>query len=128
MKLVMPCSMEKVIFHFIIRNNLAPIASIGARFVWILILLGFVVSYFFLELGIMLYVAIVLFQVVTLPVEFNASRRALYQLENFGIVYSDEIGSLKGSFKSSCFNLCCSYTGVFSPIVKTLSLTGRRRN
>lgn len=77
-------------FPLLIRNNIAPIASIGARFVWVLILLGFLISPFLLEVGIILYLAVVLFQVVTLPVEFNASRRALYQLEN-GIILRDEI-------------------------------------
>ena len=77
-------------FPLLIRNNIAPIASIGARFVWVLILLGLIISPFLLEVGIMLYLAVVLFQVVTLPVEFNASRRALYQLEN-GIIFRDEI-------------------------------------
>lgn len=112
----------------IIRNNLAPIASIGARFVWILILLGFVVSYFFLELGIMLYVAIVLFQVVTLPVEFNASRRALYQLENFGIVYSDEIGSSREVLKAAALTYVAATLVSLAQLLRLLSLTDRRRN
>ena len=72
-------------YPLLIRNNIAPIASIGARFVWVFILLGLIISPFLLEVGIMLYLAVVLFQVVTLPAEFNASRRALYQLEN-GII------------------------------------------
>lgn len=83
-------------FPLLIRNNIAPIASIGARFVWVLILLGFLISPFLLEVGIILYLAVVLFQVVTLPVEFNASRRALYQLEN-GIILRDEIEPSKGT-------------------------------
>ncbi len=109
--------MVKDYFPLILRNNIAPIASIGSRFVWILILLGFVISPVLIEVGILLYVAVVLFQVITLPVEFNASRRALYQLEN-GIVYRDEIDSSKKSFKCRCFNLCCSYFSCFGSIIK----------
>ena len=85
-------------FPLIIRNNLAPIASFSARFVWILIFLGFVISPFLLELGILLYLAVVLFQVITLPVEFNASRRALLQLEN-GIISREKLEVQERYFK-----------------------------
>ena len=81
-------------FPLLIRNNIAPIANIGSRFVWILLLLGFLISPKLIEVGIILYLAVVLFQVVTLPVEFNASNRALAQLET-GLVATNEIGPAK---------------------------------
>ena len=111
----------------IIRNNIAPIASIGARFVWVLILLGFLISPFLLEVGIMLYLAVVLFQIVTLPVEFNASRRALYQLEN-GIVLRDEINSSKEVLKAAALTYVAATLVALGQLLRLLSLSGRRRN
>lgn len=67
-------------FPLILRNNMAPIVSFSSRFVWILIVLGFLVSPFLLELGIAIFIGVVVFQLVTLPVELNASRRAMAQL------------------------------------------------
>lgn len=81
-------------FPLMLRNNIAPIANIGSRLVWIFIVIGFLVSPFFIELGIMLFLSVVLFQIVTLPVEFNASNRALLQLEN-GIMSIDKIKPAK---------------------------------
>lgn len=69
-------------FPLMLRNNIAPIANIGSRLVWIFIIIGFLVSPLFIELGIMMFLSVVIFQIVTLPVEFNASKRALLQLEN----------------------------------------------
>ena len=111
----------------IIRNNIAPIASIGSRFVWVLILLGLAISPFLLEVGIMLYLAVVLFQIVTLPVEFNASRRALYQLEN-GIVLRDEINSSKKVLKAAALTYVAATLVALSQLLRLLSLSGRRRN
>lgn len=111
----------------IIRNNIAPIASIGSRFVWVLILLGFLISPFLLEVGIILYLAVVLFQIVTLPVEFNASRRALYQLEN-GIVLRDEINSSKEVLKAAALTYVAATLVALGQLLRLLSLSGRRRN
>ncbi|HHV46185.1 MAG TPA: zinc metallopeptidase [Tissierellia bacterium] len=114
-------------FPLIIRNNIAPIASFSSRFVWILILMGFVISPFLLDVGIMLYLAIVLFQVVTLPVEFNASRRALLQLEN-GIVYSDEIEGSKKVLQAAALTYVAATLVAIAQLLRLLSISGRRRD
>lgn len=114
-------------FPLILRNNIAPIASIGARFVWILILLGFVISPFLIELGILLYVAVVLFQVVTLPVEFNASRRALYQLEN-GIIYRDEVDSSKKVLTAAALTYVAATLVALAQLLRLFAIFDRRRD
>ena len=58
---------------------------------WIFIMLGFLTRGIFLQIGILLFAASVLFQIVTLPVEFNASSRALTQLTSLGIVDDREV-------------------------------------
>lgn len=72
------------------RSAIVPAVNFASSASWIIIMMGFFVSRQFLWLGIVLFSATVLFQVVTLPVEFNASSRALKQLESLGIVDLDE--------------------------------------
>jgi uncharacterized protein len=73
------------------RHALVPVASLGSNFSWILILIGiFAQLSGMLLLGIMFMAAAVLFQVITLPVEFNASNRAMDQVVSAGIIRNDE--------------------------------------
>lgn len=74
------------------RNSLVPVVNFASNMSWFLIALGF----FFtrgplLEIGIILFSASVLFQIITLPVEFNASNRAIVQMGNLGIVEGQEV-------------------------------------
>ena len=78
-----------------IRSSLVPVVNFASNISWLLIALGlFMSTGTFLNIGILLFSASVLFQLITLPVEFNASSRALSQLGNMGIVEGYE---LKGS-------------------------------
>lgn len=72
------------------RSALVPVVNFASSASWIIILMGFMVSNRFLWIGILLFTATVIFQVVTLPVEFNASSRALAQLEYLGILGPEE--------------------------------------
>lgn len=75
-----------------LRSTLVPMANIGSGFSWILILIGFFMhAKGLILLGILFFSAVVLFQIVTLPVEFNASSRALKALPAAGILSSDEV-------------------------------------
>ena len=83
---------------FKLRSALVPAAKIGTNFGWILFLVGLIFfrSGLLMNIGILLYAGAVLFTVVTLPVEFNASSRAMKQLTNKSILVGDE---LKGARK-----------------------------
>ncbi len=73
------------------RHSLVPIASIGSNFSWVLIMVGiFAELSGLLLLGIIFMAVAVLFQVVTLPVEFNASNRAMDQVVSLGVIRNDE--------------------------------------
>lgn len=79
-----------------IRSMLVPAANIGSNASWILLILGLIFSIDpLVQLGIVLFTCVVLFQVVTLPVEFNASSRALQQVAYYGILSSDELAGGK---------------------------------
>lgn len=114
-------------FPLILRNNIAPIASFGSRFAWILIFLGFIISPFFIDLGIALFIAAVLFQVVTLPVEFNASKRALAQLEN-GFVTREGIRPVKEVLSAAALTYVAATLVAVGQLLRLLVLTDRRRD
>jgi Zn-dependent membrane protease YugP len=83
---------DKEAYTFLrIRHTLVPVANFGSNISWILILVGMLASIPSLLLaGIIFMSAAVLFQVVTLPVEFNASSRAMDQLVSAGVIRNDE--------------------------------------
>jgi Zn-dependent membrane protease YugP len=81
-----------------IRNSILPIANIGSQFGPILALVGLVLgggNSFLFQAGIILFSAAVVFQLVTLPIEFDASRRALQQLNQLGIVTPADSGGAR---------------------------------
>lgn len=74
-----------------IRHALVPVANIGSNFSWILILIGFFAQMSgMVLLGILFMAAAVVFQIVTLPVEFNASNRAMDEVISLGIIRNEE--------------------------------------
>ena len=74
------------------RHRLAPVASLTSNASWVFIMIGLIFSSMnsLLGIGILLMAVGVLFQVVTLPVEFNASSRAMDQIVEHGIIRNDE--------------------------------------
>ena len=77
-----------------VRAALVPLANLGTQLSFFLIILGFFFSVFFTKLGIALFFFAVLFQIVTLPVEFNASNRAKMELAN-GIISDEDLAGTK---------------------------------
>ncbi len=74
-----------------LRHSLVPVANIGSNFSWILIMIGLIAGLSnFILLGIIFMAAAVVFQLVTLPVEFNASSRAMDEIVSLGIIRNDE--------------------------------------
>lgn len=74
-----------------LRNTMVPVVKISSNLSWVLIIAGMWMHYLGLaQLGVLLFSAIVVFQIVTLPVEFDASRRALVLMTEYGIVTREE--------------------------------------
>ena len=73
------------------RHTLVPVASFGSNISWILIMVGILAGFAdLLLIGIIFMAAAVLFQLVTLPVEFNASNRAMEQIVSVGVIRNEE--------------------------------------
>lgn len=114
-------------FPLMLRNNIAPVANFGARFVWILVFAGFFFNSILIKVGILLYLAVVAFQIVTLPVEFNASSRALAQLEG-GIVSREEIGPAKKVLNAAALTYVAATLVGIAQLLRLILLSNRRNN
>lgn len=114
-----------------IRSTLVPIANFGQTISWPLILIGFLlngsVSQMFLYAGVILFSAAVLFQLVTLPVEFNASSRALRLLQDNGILATDEIGKTRKVLSAAALTYVAGAIGAILQLLRLLILIGGRR-
>lgn len=112
-----------------LRNAIFPIASFGSGAAWIFIILGLMMSIpSLLDLGILLFTAAVLFQVVTLPVEFNASSRAMRLLDEGGFIVGDEYGHSKKVLNAAALTYVAAMTTAISQLIRLLLIRGRRRN
>ena len=85
-----------------LRTAIIPATQIGSKFSFILLLVGMVLySQSLFLIGILLFSLTTLFQLITLPVEFNASHRALQTLENEQLLYDDELSGAKKVLKAA---------------------------
>ena len=115
-----------------IRGSLVPVANIGSMAAWPLILIGLFMNgqtaIFFINLGILLFSAAVLFQIVTLPVEFNASGRAVKVLESSGMLYPDEVDSVKKVLGAAALTYVASTASMILQLLRLVIIGGRKRN
>lgn len=111
-----------------VRSALVPVANIGSQLAWPLFLLGLVLSVRpLLTLGIFLFCAALLFQLVTLPVEFNASRRALQALEQTGILGQQELPGARKVLQAAAMTYVAAVAASLLQLLR-LVLLARRRN
>ena len=116
-----------------IRGALVPVANIGSTAAWPLIIIGLLLngqmSAMLINLGILLFSAAVLFQIVTLPVEFNASGRAVRVLETSGMLYPEEVGAVKKVLGAAALTYVASAAGVNLQLLRLIIIAGgKRRN
>lgn len=115
-----------------IRGALVPAANFGSGMAWPLIVIGLMLrsdaAIFFIDLGILLFSAAVLFQIVTLPVEFNASSRAVKVLETSGMLYPEEIKQTKAVLGAAALTYVASAASAILQLLRLLLISGRRRN
>ncbi|CEN79846.1 zinc metallopeptidase [Paraclostridium sordellii] len=109
-----------------IRSSLVPVVSFASNISWVLILIGFVMTGPFLKIGILLFSASVLFQIVTLPVEFNASRRALVQIGNEGILEGNEIKEGKDVLTAAALTYVAAALVSVLQLLRLIAISQRR--
>lgn len=108
-----------------IRNAILPAANFGSTLAWPLFIGGFIFGYTpLLDIGIILFSAAVVFQVITLPVEFDASKRAITTLQNYGILASDEIPGAKKVLNAAALTYIAAAAVAVLNLIRLLILRG----
>lgn len=109
-----------------LRNVLAPIVSATSNLSWILIVVGlFLASGNLLSLGVLFFVGVVVFQMITLPVEFNASSRAIANLQE-GFIHADETPAAKKVLNAAAMTYVAAAIMSLAQLLRIFLLTRRR--
>ena len=116
-----------------LRSVLVPVANFGAKIAWPLIIFGLFItgesSLLLINLGIIAFLGSVLFQIVTLPVEFNASNRAIQILGESGMLQSDELRGARKVLNAAALTYVASAATAILQLLRIFLLVGgRRRN
>ena len=113
----------------VLRSTLVPVANIGSAIGPTLAILGLVLSFGFLvDIGLLLFAGSVLFYVVTLPVEFNASRRAIEILGKSGAMNQTELKGVKKVLSAAAMTYVASALSAIGNFVRLLLISRNRRN
>ena len=112
-----------------IRAAIYPVCNFGSKLAIPLVFLGFIFEAFYLiDIGIIFFAVALLFQLVTLPVEFNASRRAVSALSNYGILANEEeVRGAKKVLFSAAMTYVTSFLVSLAQLLRLLALANRRR-
>ena len=111
-----------------IRAAMIPVTNIGSNIAIPLALFGVVLGMeMLINLGILLFLAVVFFQLVTLPVEFNASARAMRTLEGEQMLVSDELAGAKKVLTAAALTYVAALVVALANLARLLALRDRRR-
>lgn len=113
------------------RTWFVPVANFGSKLAWPLILIGFFInsqsSQLIINAGIFLFSFAVIFQLITLPVEFNASSRALALLERQGILGEQELPYTRKVLRAAALTYVASAASAILQLLRIIILFGGRR-
>ncbi len=114
------------------RNNIVPIVNFASRFSWVLIIIGIAMaaggSYMgdmLFNIGVIFFLAVILFHGITLPVEFNASNRAIDQMLATGVIYEDEEYGAKKVLSAAAMTYVASLAVAIANLLRILAMRGR---
>ncbi len=112
-----------------IRSALVPVANFGSFLAWPIILVGLLLagSQTLIDIGIILFSTAVLFQLITLPVEFNASRRAIQRLSESGILHYEELNQSKKVLNAAALTYVAAAAATILQLLRLVLLFGGRR-
>lgn len=101
-----------------IRSTLVPFVNICTRIGYLAIVIGIIFSYTLIEVGIVLLLSMLVFQLITLPVEFNASHRAIKELERLNLIDEEEKSSAKNMLIAAAFTYVASVLSTLLEILR----------
>lgn len=126
---------NRAYFPLTLRSTMVPVANFGSTLSWPLIILGLVfggfsaqtgVGYYLIQTGIILFSLAVLFQIVTLPVEFNASKRAVNMIAATGMLSDEESQYTKKVLRAAALTYVASAAAAILQLLRLIILFGGR--
>lgn len=113
-----------------VRGAIVPVVNFGSVLSWPIILIGVFLSFnqTLINVGIILFSLTVLFHLITLPVEFDASARALRILGDSRLLYDDEVAGAKKVLTAAAMTYVAAAAASLLQLLRLLLLFGRRRN
>ena len=116
------------------RNLLAPVVSIVSNLAWPILIVGLMIigggnaiqGNMIFNIGIICFASAVVFQAITLPVEFNASNRAIQQMNELGIIYIEETASAKKVLSAAALTYVAALAASIATLIRILALRGRQ--
>lgn len=113
----------------ILRSTLVPVANFGSTAGPYIAILGLFMNLpVIINIGLLLFSAAILFYLITLPVEFNASKRAIESLDKDGILAGNELASAKKVLRAAAMTYVASALVAVASFLRLLLLAGQRRN
>ena len=116
-----------------IRNGIVPVVNLASNLCWPLAIIGIILlgngSYIgdtLFNIAVIAMLAVILFHAVTLPVEFNASRRALQQMEELGIVDDMELPGAKKVLRAAAMTYVAALATAIANLLRLLAIRGNR--
>ncbi len=115
-----------------LRTAIVPVANISSKIAWPLLFVGLLInsrsSMTFIYAGIICFSLALIFQIVTLPVEFNASARALKLLTSNGILSDDEVGKTRKVLTAAALTYVAAVAASILQLLRILAIFGGRRD
>lgn len=111
----------------VLRNKIVPAVNFGASFSWVLFFMGLLLSIKpFLTIGILLFSLTVIFQLITLPVELNASNRAIKSIISMNLLNGDEVNGAKNVLFSAALTYVAAALMSIMSLLRLIALASRR--
>ena len=119
-----------------IRNGIVPVVNFASKLTWPLLLIGIVLlaagsfemSYWgnmLFNIGVIAFIAIIVFHLITLPVEFNASHRAIVQMEQLALVAPEDIVGSKKVLRAAAMTYIAALAVAVANLLRILAIRGR---
>lgn len=106
-----------------IRNAIVPAVNFSSNASWFIIVIGFLFrSGYLINIGIILFSAVVVFQIITLPVEFNASSKAIKMLKNRGILYENEIAGARSVLNAAALTYVAAALTAIAQLLRLIAI------
>lgn len=111
-----------------VRSVILPVCNLGSQLSMPLLIIGLIFDFYFLvKLGVIFFCVALLFQLLTLPIEFNASHRALVTLDNSGLIREDEKKAVRRVLSAAAMTYVAALLVSLTQLIRLLAITKRNR-